>query len=72
MRAVYGVDAMKGCEQPPQFHPRGRLAHAHHAECCCRRLGPSRFQRALHDIGKPPTAIVDEEGASLVTTGSEK
>jgi putative nucleotidyltransferase with HDIG domain len=58
------VEALKGVEQPPQFHPEGdvfvhvrlMLSHLHK---------PSEalvWAVLLHDIGKPPTFAVDETG----------
>ena len=53
------VAALKGCEQPPEFHPEGDVfVHT------CRMLAllpdnPSpalAYAALLHDIGKPPTA----------------
>jgi poly(A) polymerase len=51
------VAAMKGCEQPPQFHPEGDVF----THTCLMMDGlrePSvtlAFATLLHDIGKPPT-----------------
>jgi poly(A) polymerase len=54
--------ALKGCEQPPQFHPEGDVwVHTR------RMLGllpeevpvPLVFSVLLHDIGKPPTFSLD-------------
>jgi poly(A) polymerase len=53
------VAAMKGCEQPPQFHPEGDVF----AHTCLMMDGlrePSvtlAFSTLLHDIGKPPTFV---------------
>jgi putative nucleotidyltransferase with HDIG domain len=59
------LDAMKGCEQPPQFHPEGDVFK--HTRIMLEMLPagaslPLVFSVLFHDIGKPPTAIVDEEG----------
>ena len=51
------VAAMKGCEQPPQFHPEGDVF----VHTCLMMDGlnePSvtlAFATLLHDVGKPPT-----------------
>ncbi|AXA35594.1 MAG: CCA tRNA nucleotidyltransferase [Candidatus Hydrogenedentota bacterium] len=56
------VEAMKGCEQPPEYHPEGdvfthtKLMLKYLAE---RNSSPSialAFAVLLHDVGKPPTA----------------
>jgi len=59
------VEAMKGCEQPPQFHPEGDVFK--HTRIMLELLPqeaslPLVFSVLFHDIGKPPTSIVDEEG----------
>ena len=59
------VEAMKGCEQPPQFHPEGDVFK--HTRIMLDLL-PKEASLALvfsvlfHDIGKPPTSSVDENG----------
>ena len=59
------VEAMKGCEQPPQFHPEGDVFK--HTRIMLDLL-PAEASLPLvssvifHDIGKPPTSSVDEEG----------
>jgi poly(A) polymerase len=59
------VEAMKGCEQPPEYHPEGdvcthtKLMLKYLAE---RNPNPSvtlAFAVLLHDVGKPPTAEKD-------------
>ncbi|MFA6563969.1 MAG: CCA tRNA nucleotidyltransferase [Verrucomicrobiia bacterium] len=51
------VAAMKGCEQPPQFHPEGDVF----VHTCMMMDGLSEpsvalaFATLLHDVGKPPT-----------------
>ena len=55
----------KGCEQPPQFHPEGDVFV--HTRLMLSLLPeevstPLVFSVLLHDIGKPPTAKVDDEG----------
>lgn len=59
------LDAMKGCEQPPQFHPEGDVFK--HTRIMLEMLPaevslPLVLSVLFHDIGKPPTATVDEEG----------
>ena len=59
------VEAMKGCEQPPQFHPEGDVFK--HTRIMLELLPreaslPLVFSVLFHDIGKPPTSSVDEEG----------
>jgi poly(A) polymerase len=66
MRAILPeIEAMKGCEQPPQFHPEGDVFK--HTRIMLELLPaetslPLVFSVLFHDIGKPPTAMVDEEG----------
>jgi poly(A) polymerase len=59
------VEAMKGCKQPPQFHPEGDVFQ--HTRLMLELLPehlsiPLVFSVILHDIGKPRTATVDETG----------
>jgi poly(A) polymerase len=59
------MDAMKGCAQPPQFHPEGDVFQ--HTRIMLELLPeqvsvPLVFSVLLHDIGKPPMATVDETG----------
>jgi len=59
------VEAMKGCEQPPQFHPEGDVFR--HTRIMLELLPkevslPLVFSVLFHDIGKPPTSLVDGEG----------
>lgn len=56
---------MKGCEQPPQFHPEGDVFK--HTALMLELLPaevslPLVWSVLLHDVGKPPTASVDETG----------
>ena len=66
MRAILPeLEAMKGCEQPPQFHPEGDVFK--HTRIMLELLPaetslPLVFSVLFHDIGKPPTSLVDEEG----------
>ncbi|MGH7936274.1 MAG: CCA tRNA nucleotidyltransferase, partial [Chthoniobacterales bacterium] len=57
------VTALKGCAQPPQFHPEGDVFQ--HTQLMLGLLPaevslPLVFSVLFHDIGKPSTATVDE------------
>lgn len=59
------VDALKGCEQPPEFHPEGDVFV--HTRLMLSLLHepvsvPLVFSVLFHDIGKPPTMQVDPTG----------
>ena len=59
------LDACKGCEQPPKYHPEGDVFV--HTRLMLSLLPeevstPLVFSVLLHDIGKPPTARMDENG----------
>jgi poly(A) polymerase len=59
------LETMKGCEQPPQFHPEGDVFK--HTRIMLELLPaevslPLVFSVLLHDIGKPRTSSVDENG----------
>ncbi|MEP7078906.1 MAG: CCA tRNA nucleotidyltransferase [Chthoniobacterales bacterium] len=59
------LTAMKGCEQPPQFHPEGDVFK--HTRLMLELLQPEVsmplvFSVLFHDIGKPPTSSVDADG----------
>ena len=59
------VEALKGCEQPPQFHPEGDVFV--HTRIMLSLLPaqvsvPLVFSVLLHDIGKPATFAVDADG----------
>ncbi len=59
------LEAMKGCEQPLQFHPEGDVFK--HTRIMLQLLPenvslPLVLSVLFHDIGKPPTASVDENG----------
>jgi len=59
------IEGLKGCEQPPQFHPEGDVFV--HTRGMLGLLDPDASLRLvlavlLHDIGKPPTATVDADG----------
>ena len=52
------IEALKGCEQPPQFHPEGDVFA--HTRIMLRMLAPDApatlcLAVLFHDIGKPPT-----------------
>ena len=52
------IEALKGCEQPPQFHPEGDVFV--HTRAMLELLPPDAsatlaFSVLFHDIGKPPT-----------------
>lgn len=59
------LTVMKGCEQPPQFHPEGDVFK--HTRIMLGMLHeevslPLVLSVLFHDIGKPPTSSVDENG----------
>jgi poly(A) polymerase len=59
------LEAMKGCAQPPQFHPEGDVFT--HTRIMLDLLPetaslPLVLSVLFHDIGKPPTSAVDENG----------
>jgi poly(A) polymerase len=59
------IEAMKGCEQPEQFHPEGDVFQ--HTRLMMQLLPdevsvPLVFSVLLHDVAKPVTAAVDETG----------
>ena len=59
------VSALKGCEQPPEFHPEGDVfVHTRlMLELLPAGVSPELALAVLfHDIGKPPTATVDGTG----------
>jgi len=66
MRAVLPeLDAMKGVQQPPQFHPEGDVFI--HTRLMLSLLPesvsvPLVFSVLLHDVAKPLTSTVDETG----------
>src|SRR3954454_11706000 len=66
MRAVLPeIEPMKGCEQPPQFHPEGDVFQ--HTRLMLQLLPdevsvPLVWSVILHDVAKPPTATVDDTG----------
>lgn len=59
------IEPMKGCEQPPQFHPEGDVFQ--HTRLMLELLPnevsvPLVFSVILHDVAKPVTAHVDLTG----------
>ncbi len=59
------IEALKGCEQPPQFHPEGDVFV--HTRIMLGLLPaqvsvPLVFSVLFHDIGKPPTFATDPDG----------
>jgi len=59
------VAALKGCEQPPEFHPEGDVfVHTRiMLELLPAEVSPELVLAVLfHDIGKPPTMQVDPTG----------
>jgi tRNA nucleotidyltransferase/poly(A) polymerase len=64
--------ALKGCEQPPEFHPEGDVFV--HTRIMVDLLPkeplptPLVLSVLLHDIGKPPTRVVDENGRARFNT----
>jgi len=59
------IAALKGCEQPPEFHPEGDVFV--HTRLMLSLLppqvsGPLVLSVLFHDIGKPPTMRIDETG----------
>ena len=59
------IEALKGCDQPPEFHPEGDVFV--HTRLMLSMLAPDAslpliLSVLLHDIGKPATRIVDETG----------
>jgi poly(A) polymerase len=69
------VDALKGCEQPPQFHPEGDVfVHTRRMiELLPQQVTvPLVFSVLLHDIGKPPTFSYDEADQRIRFSGHDK
>ncbi|MEA3186670.1 MAG: hypothetical protein QOD99_500 [Chthoniobacter sp.] len=69
------VEALKGCEQPPQFHPEGDVfVHTRRMlELLPEKVStPLVFSVLLHDIGKPPTFSWDERDQRIRFSGHDK
>jgi len=59
------VEALKGCKQPPEFHPEGDVfVHTRLMLALLRTQAPLHLVLAtiFHDIGKPGTAQKDQAG----------
>jgi poly(A) polymerase len=58
------IAALHGVEQPPQFHPEGDVYQ--HVRLMLEKIEEPNLELALgvlfHDVGKKPTARVDEDG----------
>lgn len=59
------MEALKGCDQPPEFHPEGDVFV--HTRLMLSMLAPDAslplvLSVLFHDIGKPSTRVVDETG----------
>jgi poly(A) polymerase len=59
------IETLKGCEQPPQFHPEGDVFV--HTRLMLSLLpaevsGPLVLAVLFHDLGKPTTCAVDADG----------
>ena len=59
------VEALKGCDQPPDFHPEGDVFV--HTRLMLSLLNPEAslplvLSVLFHDLGKPATRLVDETG----------
>jgi poly(A) polymerase len=59
------MEDLKGCEQPPEFHPEGDVFV--HTRLMLSMLGPEAslplvLSVLFHDLGKPATRAVDETG----------
>src|SRR4051794_3545861 len=69
------MEALKGCEQPPQFHPEGDVWI--HTRIMLGLLPeqvsvPLVFSVLLHDIGKPATYSYDEKDQRIRFSGHDK
>jgi len=69
------VDALKGCEQPEQFHPEGDVFV--HTRMMLGLLeaeakGVEALSVLLHDIGKPPTRSFDPADQRIRFNGHDK
>jgi len=69
------IEALKGCEQPPQFHPEGDV-YVHTRRML--ELLPAQtsvnlvFAVLFHDIGKPPTYSYDAAEDRIRFSGHDK
>jgi putative nucleotidyltransferase with HDIG domain len=69
------VQAMRGCEQPVQFHPEGDVYV--HTRLMLSLLPPDAsltlvWAVLLHDIGKPVTQTLDPEGGRIRFNGHDR
>jgi tRNA nucleotidyltransferase/poly(A) polymerase len=69
------IEALKGCEQPPQFHPEGDVYV--HTRIMLGLLPPDAplplvLSVLFHDIGKPPTFQYDEKDQRIRFSGHDK
>ena len=69
------MEALKGCEQPPQFHPEGDVWV--HTRLMLSMLAPEvstplLFSVLLHDIAKPATYSLDPAEGRIRFSGHEK
>ncbi len=69
------IEALKGCEQPPQFHPEGDVFV--HTRIMLGLLpaetsAPLVFSVLFHDIGKPPTFTIDPRDNRIRFSGHDK
>jgi poly(A) polymerase len=69
------VDRLKGCEQPPQFHPEGDVFV--HTRLMLELLPVDAdallaLSVLLHDIGKPPTRSFDAENNRIRFNGHDR
>lgn len=65
MQVLPEIEALKGCDQPPEFHPEGDVFV--HTRLMLSMLAPDAslplvLSVLFHDIGKPATRMVDETG----------
>ena len=65
MQVLPELEALKGCDQPPEFHPEGDVFV--HTRLMLSMLAPDAslslvLSVLFHDIGKPATRVVDETG----------
>jgi tRNA nucleotidyltransferase/poly(A) polymerase len=69
------IDALKGCDQPEQFHPEGDVFV--HTRLMLGLLGPNASEPQvisvlLHDIGKPPTRSFDPVDQRIRFNGHDR
>ncbi|MCX6967973.1 MAG: CCA tRNA nucleotidyltransferase [Verrucomicrobia bacterium] len=69
------IEALKGCEQPPQFHPEGDVYV--HTRRMLELLPPETsiplvFSVLFHDIGKPATYSLDPAEGRIRFSGHDK